>query len=219
LTVKSRRRYDSPRRAEQARQTRAAVTAAAQRLFLRDGFAATTIAAIAAEAGVSAETIYKAFGGKPGLVRAICELALAGEGPVAAETRSDDLQASEPDPRQIIQGWGLLSAEVAPRVSPILLLLRAAALTDPQMAALRTEIEASRLARMTGNARRLHQAGHLRAGLTAEHAGEIMWTYSSPELYELLVLSRGWPPGQYGAFIADAMIAALLPPQPTTQRL
>jgi AcrR family transcriptional regulator len=212
LTVKSRRRYDSPRRAEQARQTRAAVTAAAQRLFLRDGFAATTIAAIAAEAGVSAETIYKAFGGKPGLVRAICELALAGEGPVSAETRSDDLQASEPDPRRIIQGWGLLSAEIAPRVSPILLLLRAAAVTDPQMAALRTEIEASRLARMTANALRLHQAGHLRAGLTAEHAGEILWTYSSPELYELLVLSRGWPPGKYGAFIADAMIAALLPP-------
>lgn len=213
MVVKSRRRYESPRRAEQARQTRAAVTGAAQRLFLRDGFAATTIAAIAAEAEVSAETIYKAFGGKPGLVRAICEQALAGEGPVPAEVRSDDLQASEPDPRQIIQGWGRLSAEVAPRVSPILLLLRAAAVSDPQMAALRTEIEASRLSRMTGNARNLHQAGHLRAGLTAEHAGEIMWTYSSPELYELLVLSRGWPPGQYGAFIADALIAALLPSQ------
>jgi AcrR family transcriptional regulator len=218
LAVKSRRRYDSPRRAEQARQTRAAVTGTAQRLFLRDGFAATTIAAIAAEAEVSAETIYKAFGGKPGLVRAICEQALAGEGPVPAEVRSDDLQASEPDPRQIIQGWGRLSAEVAPRVSNILLLLRAAAVTDPQMAALRTEIEASRLARMTGNARSLHQAGHLRAGLTAEHAGEIMWTYSSPELYELLVLSRGWPPAQYGAFIADALIAALLPSQPPAQR-
>ena len=214
MAVKRRRRYDSPRRAEQARQTRAAVTGAAQRLFLRDGFAATTIAAVAAEAGVSAETIYKAFGGKPGLVRAICDRALAGEGPVPAETRSDDLQASEPDPRKIIQGWGRLSAEVAPRVSPILLLLRAAAVTDPQIAGLRAEIDASRLSRMTRNARRLHEAGHLRAGMTAEHAGEIMWTYSSPELYELLVLSRRWPPGQYGAFIAEAMIAALLPAQP-----
>jgi AcrR family transcriptional regulator len=218
LAVKSRRRYDSPRRAEQARQTRAAVTGAARQLFLRDGFAATTIAAVAAEAGVSAETIYKAFGGKAGLVRAICEQALAGEGPVPAETRSDNLRASEPDPRQIIQGWGRLSAEVAPRVSPILLLLRAAAVTDPQMAVLRAEIEASRLARMTGNARHLHQAGHLPAGVTAEHAGEIMWAYSSPELYELLVVSRRWSPEQYGAFIADAMIAALLPPQPAERQ-
>ena len=73
--VKPKRRYDSPRRAEQARQTRAAVVEAARRLFLRDGFAATTIAAIAAQAQVSVETIYKAFGGKPGLVRAICATA------------------------------------------------------------------------------------------------------------------------------------------------
>jgi AcrR family transcriptional regulator len=190
------------------------VTGAAQRLFLRDGFAATTIAAIAAEARVSAETIYKAFGGKPGLVRAICEQALAGQGPVPAETRSDDLQASEPDPREIIQGWGRLSAEVAPRVSPILLLLRAAALTDPQMASLREEMEASRLARMTRNARTLADGGHLRADLTTERAGEIMWAYSSPDLYELLVVHRCWPAQEYGAFIADAMTAALLPPQP-----
>ncbi len=215
VTVKPRRRYESPRRAEQARQTREAVTSAARRLFLRDGFASTTIAAIAAEAGVSAETIYKAFGGKPGLVRDICDQALAGEGPVPAQRRSDQLQATEPDPRAIIRGWGMLTAEVAPRVAPILLLLRAAAVTDPQMSDLRAEIDASRLSRMTSNARNLHRAGHLRAGVTAEHAGEIMWAYSSPELYELLVLGRGWPPPQYGAFIAEAMIAALLqPPQP-----
>jgi hypothetical protein len=99
-------------------------------------------------------------------------------------------------------------------VSPILLLLRAAALTDPQMADLRAEIDASRLGRMTRNARHLHQAGHLRADMTAEHAGEILWTYSSPDLYELLVLGRHWPPEQYGAFIAEAIIAALLPPRP-----
>jgi AcrR family transcriptional regulator len=163
---------------------------------------------------VSAETIYKGFGGKPGLVRAICEQALAGEGPVPAETRSDELQASEPDPRKIISGWGKLSAEVAPRGSPILLLLRAAALSDPQMASLRAEIEASRLRRMTHNARTLADGGHLRDGITAEHAGEIMWTYSSPELYELLVVTRRWPPRKYGEFIAEAMIAALLPPNP-----
>ena len=53
--------------------------------------------------------------------------------------------------------------------------------------------------------------GHLRAGITAEKAVEILWTYSSPELYELLVVNRRWPPQEYGTFIADAMIAALLP--------
>jgi hypothetical protein len=102
---------------------------------------------------------------------------------------------------------------VAPLVSPILLLLCAAVFTDPEMASLRSEIEASRLTRMTRNARTLADGGHLRAGITAEHAGEIMWTYSSPELYELLVVTRRWPLQKYGTFIADAMIAALLPPQ------
>jgi AcrR family transcriptional regulator len=218
LTVNPRRRYDSPRRAAQARQTRTTVIGAAQRLFLRGGFAATTITAIATEAQVSAETIYKTFGGKPGLVRAICEQALTGEGPIPAETRSDHLQMTEPDPRTIIRGWGTLTAEVAPRISPILLLLRAAAATDPEMAALRAEIDASRLRRMTHNARNLASAGHLRDGITTEHAAEVLWTYSSPELYELLVINRGWPAGSYGAFIADAMIAALLPPAPPARQ-
>jgi hypothetical protein len=54
--------------------------------------------------------------------------------------------------------------------------------------------------------------------MTAEHAGEIMWTYSSPDLYELLVFHRRWSPQEYGAFVADAMIAALLPPQPLAGR-
>jgi AcrR family transcriptional regulator len=209
--VKPKRRYDSARRAEQARHTRAAIVETARQLFLRGGFAATTTASIAAEAGVSVETIYKAFGGKPGLVRAICDTALAGEGPVAAETRSDELQAHESDPRKIIRGWGKLTVEVAPRMAPIMLLARSAAAADPEMAELVAEIEAARLSRMTSNARNLAAAGHLRPDITVKQAGEVMWTYSSPELYELLVIKRGWTAGRYGAFIAEAMIAALLP--------
>jgi AcrR family transcriptional regulator len=216
--VKPRRRYDSARRAEQARQTRNAIIETARRLFLRDGYAGTTIAAIAAAAPVSVETIYKAFGGKPGLVRAICDAALAGAGPVPAETRSDQLQLHEPDPRRIVRGWGELTVEVAPRIAPIMLLVRSAAAADPEMAGLLAEVEAARLSRMTGNARNLAAAGHLRPDVTVEQAGEVMWTYSSPELYELLVIKRGWPLGRYGAFIAEAMIAALLLPDPPPAR-
>src|SRR5689334_15575239 len=122
--VKSKRRYDSVRRREQAQRTRSRVVAAAERRFLRDGYAATTIASIAADAEVSPDTIYKSFGGKPGLVRAIRDQALLGAGPVPAETRSDALQTSGASGREIIEGWGLLTAEVAPRGSPILLLMR-----------------------------------------------------------------------------------------------
>jgi hypothetical protein len=90
------------------------------------------------------------------------------------------------------------------------------------MANLRSEMDAQRLERMTNNARNLAAAGHLRDDVTVEMAGEIMWIYSSPELYELLVLTRGWALRRYAAFIVDAMIAALLPSQtrnpPTTRR-
>ena len=207
------RTYDSPRRREQARQTRDALTDAARQRFLCDGYTTTTIAAIAADVGVSVDTIYKTFGGKPGLVRAICEQALTGEGTIPAETRSDALQAAEGDPRKIINGWGALTTEVMPRVAPVLLLVRAAAAADPEMASLKSEMAAQRLHRMTDNARNLAATGQLRDNLTVEAAGEILWTYSSPELYELLVLTRGWPLARYGTFIADAMIAAVLRPE------
>ncbi|MEA2210405.1 MAG: hypothetical protein QOF83_353 [Solirubrobacteraceae bacterium] len=216
--VKPKRPYDSVRRREQARQTREVILGVARRRFLRDGFAPTTIAAIAREARVSVDTIYKAFGGKPGLVNAICQEALTGEGPVPAEVRSDAMQAHERDPRQIIRGWGKLTTEVAPRITPVLLLVRAAATADPEMARLRSQLDAQRLERMTNNARNLANTGGLYGGVTVKRAGEIMWTYSSPELYELLVLTRGWPLEQYGTFIAEAMIAALLGPESTTER-
>jgi hypothetical protein len=134
---------------------------------------------------------------------------LAGSGPVHAETRSDALQASEPDPRAIIRGWGTLTIEVAPRIAPILLLLRAAATHQPEMARLQQQIEAQRLARMTHNAQAV--GAHLRPGLTVDQAAVILWTYSSPEIYELLVIKQGWTPHRYGEFVAESITAALLP--------
>jgi AcrR family transcriptional regulator len=210
--VKPPRRYDATRRRERARLVQAGIVAAAEARFLSDGYAATTIATIAADAGVSVDTIYKRFGGKPGLIRAVHERALEGEGPVAAETRSDALQTSEMDPRAIVRGWGALSSEVAPRVAPVLLLVRDAAAADPELRRLQHELEDARLDRMTHNARTLHAGGHLRRGITLEHAAEVLWTYSSPELFELLVTRRGWTPARFGGFIAEAMIAALLDP-------
>ena len=210
----NRRRYDSSGRRERARQTRDLITDIAERSFLAGGYAATTVAAIAAAAQVSVETIYKGFGGKPGLVRAIIEKGLAGRGPVPAEQRSDRIRDTEPDPRRILTAWGEFVAEIAPRTVPILLLARDAAAADPELAALLEEVSAARLERMAVNARGLHEAGHLRPGLTVAEAADILWTYSSAEFWELLVLRRGWPPGKHGRFVAEAMIAAFLPPEP-----
>jgi AcrR family transcriptional regulator len=207
MTVK--RRYDSSSRQERAHRNQKAVLDAAERRFLADGFGATTIAAVASEAGVSVETIYKTFGNKASLVAAIHERGLAGRGPVPAPDRSDQMQSRERDPHQIIRNWGRLTTEVAPLVCPILLLIRSAAATDPEMARLLARTDHQRLRRMTHNAHALR--GHLRPGITLSAAAEVLWTYSSPDLYDLLVARRHWPLPRYGRFIADSMIAALLP--------
>ena len=211
-TVKPKRSYDARNREERALQNRDRIVTTAERRFTRDGYAATTIASIAEESKVSTDTIYKSFGGKPGLVRAIRAKALEGAGPVPAQKRSDDLHQQNMDGRAIIAAWGALTSEVMPRVAPILLLIRAAAATDPEVLGLLEEMDADRRRRMTDNARRLRDHGHLRRGVTLARAADILWTYSAPELYELVVLRGGWSLNRYGEFIADAMINALLNP-------
>ncbi len=204
------RRYDSSRRRQQAGLTREAALTVARRRFLADGYAATTVAAVAADAGMSVETIYKSFGGKAGLVRALWERALAGRGEVAAPVRSDAMSAAESDAEQMLRNWAQLNAEVTFEVVPILLLVRAAAGTDEAMAALLTESEQQRLTRMRHNARRLLKTGGVRAGLGLAQVTDVLWMFSASELYEVLALRRNWTQARYASFIADAMVAALL---------
>ena len=210
--VKTRRRYDSGRRREQARRTRELLMETAERQFLAAGYAATTVGAIAAEAGVSVETVYKSFGGKSGLVRAIYDRGLLGVGRGAAYERSDHMREREADPRVIMRKWGELTTEVASVITPIRLLIRAAAAADPEMASLLADSDRERLARMEHHARFLAERGYLRDGVTVARAADVLWTCSSAELYELLVLNRGWSPAEFGRFVADFMINALLPP-------
>ena len=182
---------------------------AARGLLLTDGYAATTMARVARACDVSVESVYKRFGGKPGLVRAVVDKALAGEGRTPAEQRSDALSAT--DPELLLRGWAQLTAEVAPRVAPILLLVRAAASHDQELFELAGELDQTRRRRMTDNAGRLAAAGQLRPGLTVEHAADVLWAYSSPELYDLLVLRSSWELPRYARFVEDGLRAHLLP--------
>ena len=110
----------------------------------------------------------------------------------------------------MVAGWGDLVSEVSPRISPLLLLLRAAGETDEDAASLYSDLDADRLRRMGENARFMVRAGHLRSGVTASAARDVLWLCSSPELYELLVLRRGWSRRQLGRFVEETMTAALL---------
>jgi AcrR family transcriptional regulator len=207
--AEAKRSYDSSSRRRQAQRNYDAVLESGKRRFLADGYAATTIASVAADAGVSVETVYKSFGSKSGLVAGIWERGLAGRGDVPAPERSDRMQAAVSDPREVIRRWGQLTTEVAPEVAPILLLIRSAAASDPEMARLLAQTDDQRLKRMRRNARVLE--GHLRPGVTRAIAAEIMWTYSSPDLYHLLVERRGWSIRRYGKFVTDSLLSALLP--------
>jgi AcrR family transcriptional regulator len=209
--VKGKRRYNARGRVEQAQRNRDAVLREAERLFMERGYADTTVAAIAGEAGVSVETVYKAFGGKAGLVRAIYDRGLVGTAAVPAYQRSDEMRARETDPTTIMREWGLLTAEVAALVTPIRLLIRSAAATDPELATLLDHSDAERLDRMRHHAQFLHEREYLRDDVTLAEAADILWTCSSAELYELLVMKRNWAPQRFARYITQFMIAALLP--------
>jgi AcrR family transcriptional regulator len=215
--VKPRRRYDSSGRQAQTRRNRQAILDAAHRQFLEGGYAATTIAAVAAEAGVSVETIYKAFGGKSGLVRAIYDRGLAGPEPVPAYRRADEIRERETDPRAIMRTWGTIASEVASVVSPVTRLVRAAAAADPDMAALLQAHSQSREARARHHASFLQQRGYLREGVSLDEAADVLWTCTSDELYDLLVVQRGWSTPRFAAFLTDFMITALLPREPAPE--
>jgi AcrR family transcriptional regulator len=218
MEVKSRRRYDASRRRAQASRTQGEILDVAREQFLEHGYAATTVARIAADAGTSVETVYKAFGGKSGLVRALWERALDGRGVTPAPERSDLMSSTATDPVGVLRGWGKLTTEVAPEVAPLMLLVRGAAATDADMGTLLSEAEGQRRTRMRANARLLQRRRWLRPGMTLARATDILWTYSAPELYDLLVLRSGWSPRQYGEFVGNALVAALLPHDESTGR-
>lgn len=216
MEVKSKRHYNASRRRAQAAQTQGTILDVARQQFLEHGYAVTTVAHIAAEANTSVETVYKAFGGKSGLVRALWERGLGGRRAVPAPERSDLMSSTETDPVRVLQEWGKLTTELAPEAAPIMLLVRGAAATDPDMAALFAEAEAQRRTRMRHNARLLQRRCWLRPGISLAQATDILWTYSSAEVYDLFVLKSGWPVKRYGEFIGNALIAALLPHEKST---
>ncbi len=210
------RAYDARRRQEAAEEARRLVLRTSRELFLTGGYGRTTIAAIARAAGVSKESVYKGFGGKPGLVRAIYEQSLLGAGGPPAEERSDRVQTTVNDPHELMEQLGRFTTEVSPLGSPVFLLIRdAAASGDPEMAQLLGEVDDARYRRMLHNARQVLGRGVLRADLTEEEVADVMFTCTSAELYENLVLKRGWSAERYGRFITRTMTANLLPePEP-----
>jgi AcrR family transcriptional regulator len=200
------RPYRSPRRARQAAETRRAVLAAARALLVEKGWAATTVAAIARHAGVSVDTVYASVGRKPAVLRELVETALSGtDEPVPGEQR-DYVQRVRAAPRATdklrLYAEGL--AALQQRLAPIFLALRDAAATDPDCAALWTEIAERRRANMLLFAADLRATGELRADLTDEHVADVVWSMNAAEYWVLLVHERGWTPERFAEYLTDS---------------
>ena len=208
----SRRRYDASGRRVRARQNREQIVAAARLLFGRDGYARTTVAAIAAQAKVSPETVYKGFGSKGALLGAAVSASIRGDAEATPLRRRPVIEAirREPDPHRQLQMYGRLLARVNPRLAPLVRVMREAAPADHEIAGMLAQLKADRLDGMSEFAALLAARRALRPGVSKQQATDVLWTLNSPELYELLVLERGWSPRRYGGWVARQLATALL---------
>jgi AcrR family transcriptional regulator len=213
-----RRPYDARRRREAAARTRGAILAAAGRLFAERGYAATTMAAIAAAAGVALDTVYATVGPKPALFRLLVEAAISGEARAVPAEERDYVRAirAEPDAGRKLDLYAAAVARIRPRTAPLLAVLRAAAPAHPELAAVWRELGERRAANMRLLARELAAAGGLRPDVPPDEAADVIWATNAAEFYALLVLERGWTPERFGRWLAAAWRRLLLRDPPVT---
>jgi AcrR family transcriptional regulator len=207
-----RRKYHSPLRAEQAEQTRRRILEAAFRLFVERGYAATTVATVAENAGVSPETIYLSLGGKRGLLQGVIEMAIAGE--VDPPTFENEWWAAVDQLPSASQRLGRMveySCQILARTRPIHVVIRGAADKEAFAAALGKRLLHERLTNQTERIRR-YLGQDLKPGLSMDEAGQRYCALTSPELYHTLTVEFGWTAEQHEQWLTDLLGTELLGP-------
>jgi AcrR family transcriptional regulator len=210
--VNPKRSYDSPRRREQAAATRREILGAARRLFEAQGYGATSMAAIAAEAGVALKTVYSAFETKGGVLRALWNLLLRGDSedvPVMNRAWYREV-LDEPDAARQLQLNARNSRAVKERIAAVLDVIRHAAEVDEETAALWSRIQSDFYDNQRAVVQSLDEKGALRDGLDVARASDLLWTLNHPDVWQLLVAQRGWTPAQYERWFAAAAGEQLL---------
>jgi AcrR family transcriptional regulator len=210
--VNPRRRYESPRRRQQAQQTRGAILDAAQELFTDRGYTATAMPAIAVRAGVALKTVYLAFGTKAGVLHALWDVRLGGDDqPIPVVDRPwyrQLLQAD--DPQALLRTAASQSRRTKDRAGDVMRIVRHAAVTDPAIADLWQRIETEFRTVLSGFAHRLEQLGALTTGLDVTAATDILWTLNHPDTWYLLVRRCGWTADRYEQWVGDTLLTQLL---------
>jgi AcrR family transcriptional regulator len=205
----ARRRYHSPLRADQAEQTRRRILDSAFRLFADRGYAGTTIATVAEDAGVSPETIYLSLGGKRGLLEGVIERAIAG----VEDPGAHDQDFGEPtDAPERLEKLVEYSCAVLARTRPIHAVIRGAADKEAFAAELGRRLLHDRLRAQTDRIR-IYIGDDLRAGLSVDEAGQRYSVLASPELYHLLTVELGWTADRHRSWLIELLKTELLGPR------
>ncbi|MGH8983025.1 MAG: TetR/AcrR family transcriptional regulator [Acidimicrobiia bacterium] len=207
--VKS-RPYASPLRQEQAAQTRARILDAARGLFERDGFARTTVKAIAAAAKVAPDTVYATFGTKVSVLTALIDRELTASADVVSVTDRPEAHAVRDEPDQIEQ-LRLFTRDIATvleRVRPVYEILRNASAVDADLLTVSREMDNNRLEQIRKVAGWLAARAPLRVDV--DRASEIIWAIASPDVARMLCDGRGWTVDDYAAWLEDTLVHTLL---------
>ncbi len=211
-----RRRYQSPLREQSARKTRQAIVGAAQELFIAHGYAATSLAGIAAAAGVARPTAFAAFGSKPALLRQVLDQALAGDDePVPVAQRPWFRPVWEATtPAAALDAYAGVCALINSRAARIFEVVRRAADQAPEIAELWDTLLSNRRAGARMVIEHAVSLGPLADGLDTDRATDILWIFNDPAVYDTLVAGRGWPEADYTGWLSRQVRHALLTPQP-----
>jgi len=206
------RAYRAPRREAQAAATRARILGAAEDLFVRRGYAATTLAQIGTAAGVALPTVTTRFGTKLALLEALIATTVRGDEAAIPLRERDWWQAAlaDPDPHQMLARYAGNIRRIHERTTDIFEIVRGAATADPTMAELRHQLACSRLLDCREVALALAAKGVLTPELRDDAATDAIWGLVSAELYRLLVIERGWAPARYQQWLTRTLATSLL---------
>ena len=195
----AKRRYTSTRRALQADRTRADVVQAAVTLFGGRGWAGTTLAAVAEEAGVAVETVYKGFGSKKALLRAAMDAAIVGDAePVPFADRPEFAALGEGAVEERIARAVSLAATIHERSAGTWLAVVEAAGSDPELDSWRLEMEQRRRLDVKRSVERVVERS------LDDQVTTALWILFGPETYLKLVVDSGYSLEEYEAFLRDA---------------
>jgi AcrR family transcriptional regulator len=205
------RQYRSALRTAQAQDTRRAIVSAAARLFTRNGFSATTIDAVADEAGVSRKTVFTSVGGKPELLKLAIDWAIAGDdAPVPVVDRPETVRLLNlTEASAMLREWAHNLVEIDVRVAALMQALENAADIDASARSLRELLHRQRLDGARVIVDRLAELNSLRGDLSVDEAADIAWLASDPALFDRLVLLRSWPVARFERWLGDGLIAQL----------